>query len=111
MESINTEVETNSTSNTAVSLEAVSELISAAVSQALAEPKKPGEGIDVDDPVMAACDEAEVKMLEDIKDNGVHIVVTRDRRGNVRKTNMTGHAYDMIQSIKDNRRSGNNNVY
>ena len=67
--------------------------------------------IDSDDPVMSAADDAEVKLLEDIKANGVQVVVTRDRRGNVRKTNMTGVAYDMIQRIKNNRRSGNNNVY
>ena len=60
---------------------------------------------------MSAADDAEVKLLEDIKANGVQVVVTRDRRGNVRKTNMTGVAYDMIQRIKNNRRSGNNNVY
>ena len=68
-------------------------------------------GIDNDDPVIAAGDDAEVALIKDIQANGVKVYVSRDRRGNVTKTNMHGVAYDMIQRIKNNRKTGNNRVY
>ena len=110
MESINTEVQHRTGHSPTATIADISRIVSDAISKALTTPTH-SDRIDSDDPVMSAADDAEVKLLEDIKANGVQVVVTRDRRGNVRKTNMTGVAYDMIQRIKNNRRSGNNNVY
>tara|TARA_R100000951_G_scaffold5823_1_gene6243 strand:+ start:157 stop:480 length:324 start_codon:yes stop_codon:yes gene_type:complete len=85
--------------------------LAALVSSSIAPQLQDDNGIDNDDPIMAACDDAEVALLKDIQDNGVKVCVSRDRRGNINKTNMHGVQYDMIQRIKLNRKKGNNRVF
>jgi len=85
--------------------------LAAVVKANIAPQLQDDNGIDDDDAVMAACDDAEVSLIKDIQDNGVKVSVSRDRRGNVNKTNMHGVAYDMIQRIKLNRKKGNNRVF
>jgi hypothetical protein len=85
--------------------------LAAVVKANIAPQLQDDNGIDDDDLVQAACDDAEVSLIKDIQDNGVKVSVSRDRRGNINKTNMHGVAYDMIQRIKNNRKKGNNRIW